>query len=550
MKLKAISFFILIFSLFLPFYANADEVEAGLPTDEITTASADDILAAEIINQLTVLDSQINGKLIKSLYSKPAQLLWFHNAQPAPYLDGVVAWVNSAVEHGLRPADYHTELLSQRPDNTDRAAQAKYDILLSDAVVSLAHDLRLGRLNARKVEPEWYIKQPAFNAVSFLQNALVANADAAQNTPIVTTLENLAPQHPDYKRLQAAFNKFQLFAKDGGWDTLPEAPTVRPGETHPIISALRQRIAAEKGEYAPALATYLANEYDEALVEPIKQLQKRYALSADGVIGPATQAALNMPAEKRLQQLHINLERWRWLPNEFGERHVFVNLPAFKLKAFDADKVALEMRVVVGRADRQTPSLSGDISHLVINPYWNVPHSLAFKDVLPHQQHDPDYMRRKGIRVYEKIDGQSIEVDPNFINWAEYSEDNLPFRFRQDPGARNSLGKIKFMFPNRHAIYLHDTPSRRLFKRSRRYYSSGCVRVEKPLALAQFTLKEPEARIAKRIASKRNQTRYLKQKVPVYIVYLTAWADDEGLHFAPDTYKRDRSVAKHIEKEL
>lgn len=540
MKLKILSIFILFFSGFLPFPINANELE--------TAPATDDVLAAEIISQITVLDKHINRKAIKSLYGTPAQLLWFDAADPAPYLDGVVAWVNTAAAHGLSPANYHTELLSQRPDNSDRNAQVKYDILLSDAVLSFTHDLRLGRLNAKSVEPEWYIKQPAFNAVSFLQKAFVANADTTQNAPLVKALENLAPQHPDYKLLQTAFNNFQAFAAKGGWDILPESPTIRPGETHPIINALRQRIAAEKGEYAPALATYLANEYDDALIEPIKQLQKRYALSADGVIGPATQAALNMPAEKRLQQLRINLERWRWLPHDFGERHILVNLPAFSLKAFNAENIELEMRVVVGRADRQTPSLSGNISHLVINPYWNVPHSLAFKDVLPHQQTDPDYMRRKGIRVYEKVDGQSIEVDPSFINWAEYNEDNLPFRFRQDPGARNSLGKIKFMFPNRHAIYLHDTPSRRLFKRSRRYYSSGCVRVENPLALAKFALKEPEARIAKRIASKRNQTRYLKEKVPVYLVYLTAWADDEGLHFAPDTYKRDRAVAKHIEK--
>lgn len=490
--------------------------------------------------EIAALKEVVSSVSLHQLYqTNDYAFIWSQHGKTTLQAKQAIATIVVAENEGLSPNDYHYDRIIALTDTFELKQHIQREILLSDGLLKLSHDLSQGRFTPKDIDPEWDIKQIKFDSVRFLENAL-------KSSNIRQQFQQLAPKHLAYRSLKRELVHYQAITEKGGWPNLPEAPTLRAGDEHAAIGALRQRIAIEQNKILPAIATYIANTYDANLLEQVKQLQQRYGLTVDGVIGPATLATFNISAAARTQQIRINLERWRWLPRELGARYVFVNLPNFRLQAIENQQSILDMRVIVGRKDRQTPSLAGGINHLVINPYWNVPHSLAYKDVLPHQQADPDYLAHKGIRVYAKVDGKSTEVDPNSIDWAVYSRYDLPFRFRQDPGARNSLGKIKFMFPNNHSIYLHDTPGRRLFKRPRRHFSSGCVRVENPLGLAEFALGQPAESVAKRIASRKNQTRFLKEPLPVYIVYLTTWTDEQGIRFAPDIYKRDQLMANVI----
>ncbi|MEJ2206100.1 MAG: L,D-transpeptidase family protein, partial [Gemmatimonadota bacterium] len=283
------------------------------------------------------------------------------------------------------------------------------------------------------------------------------------------------------------------------------------------------------------------------LADAVRRFQLRHGLDADGVVGAATVAALNVPAQERLRALELNMERWRWLPEDLGERHVEVNIAAFQLQVVERGHVVQSHRVVVGRQYRQTPMFTGAMTYLVFSPYWHVPPSIAAIDKLPVVREDPGYLRAQHMVVLDRATNE--EVDPARVDWASITgrELNLRYRLRQDPGPWNALGGVKFMFPNRHNVYLHDTPSRELFNRTARSFSSGCIRVEDPLALAEYVLGDPVrwSRDAIREAAARTgeQTVRLDRPIPVHLLYWTAWAAQDGtVHFRDDLYGRDPAV--------
>jgi murein L,D-transpeptidase YcbB/YkuD len=289
--------------------------------------------------------------------------------------------------------------------------------------------------------------------------------------------------------------------------------------------------------------------YDAELERAVREFQSAHGLEADGVVGRKTLAALNVPVDERIQQIQLNMERWRWMPDDLGERYLLVNMAGFELQAVENDEAVMDMRVIIGRPYRSTPAFLGTMRYLVINPYWNVPHKLAVLDLLPKQQADPDYLPGKGFRVYAGWGKDAPELDPGDIDWSSYTAENFPYRLIQDPGEVNSLGRIKFMLPNPYAVYLHDTPSRHLFNRPVRTFSSGCIRVAEPVRLANFVLNDgrdymtPD--VLEAISSGENQIVSLPRVVPVYMLYQTAWVDDEGMaHFRDDVYGRDFLVLR------
>jgi murein L,D-transpeptidase YcbB/YkuD len=291
--------------------------------------------------------------------------------------------------------------------------------------------------------------------------------------------------------------------------------------------------------------------FDEHVEHAVRRFQARHGLRVDGVLGPVTLAALNVSVTQRLQQLRANLERWRWLPRDLGRQHIVVNIARFTLDVVEDAQSVMTMRIIVGTPYRDTPAFSSQINYLVLNPSWNVPLRIAVEDKLPLIRQDPGYLGRNHMKVFQGWGTEAREIDPGTINWSKVSAEKFPYRLRQTPGPLNALGQIKFILPNPFDVYLHDTPSRELFNRTIRTFSSGCIRVEKPLELAQYVLRgDPRWRhesLLATIGRRREQTIRVPVPVPVHILYWTAWVEVDGtVHFRNDIYHRDTLVEQAL----
>lgn len=458
---------------------------------------------------------------------------------PAASLDMALAFIARAGAEGLADQDYDADYLLRLRNKYGEQISLELELHTTRCLLVLARDLRNGRLMPSAADPDWHITQQDFDPVSFLQQA-VANND------LESALTELSPDIPQYRALKQLLTKLrELEASDVQWTHIPETtPSLRPNTTHPAVVLIRQRmqeayVLFENPTYA--LTDNISEFYDAPLVNAVKAFQRQYNLNADGVIGKNTRQALNKTLHEHIQQVRINLERLRWLPRKLDDRYILVNIAGFRLVAVENKERVLDMRIVVGRNYRSTPSFNSRITHIVLNPYWNVPRSIASKDLLPKQRQNPDYFASQGIRVFSDYRYQH-ELDASEVDW--YTDDQpFPYVLRQDPGRRNALGTIKFMFPNPFSIYLHDTPSKSLFKRDIRTYSSGCIRLEKPMELAEFVLEQSffDNNIAGKIGGGRTHTINLPEQLPVYLVYLTAWSDSQGVvYFASDIYGRDK----------
>ncbi|MGW8321495.1 MAG: L,D-transpeptidase family protein [Thermodesulfobacteriota bacterium] len=290
---------------------------------------------------------------------------------------------------------------------------------------------------------------------------------------------------------------------------------------------------------------------DDRMEQAVRRFQGRHGLVEDGAVGPATLAALNVPVEDRIRQIELNMERWRWLPDDLGRRYILVNTADFSLEIVEEGESVLVMRVVAGKKARRTPVLSAKMTYLVLNPYWHVPHRIAVRDILPKVKKDPGYLDQQGIRVFESWEEFAPEIPSETIDWSSITRHNFLFKLRQDSGPRNALGRVKFMFPNKFAIYLHDTPSRYMFKRKRRDFSSGCIRVEDPIDLACYVLrgnpKWTREEILSAIETGETRIVWLPEPIPVHVLYWTAWVDRQGaVHFRRDVYDRDGPLERAL----
>ena len=320
---------------------------------------------------------------------------------------------------------------------------------------------------------------------------------------------------------------------------MPDGPTLKPGMRDLRVPTIAARLAAT-GDLVLGAIDETSQDYDEVLARAVQRFQARHGLATDGVLGPSTHAALAVPVAERVEQLRINLERARWVFNELNGDYVSVNIAAFRLDLVRGGNVQWTTRVVVGQPYRRTPVFKSTMRYLVFNPTWTVPSTIFLKDLLPEQRRNPEYLPSRNIDIF---DANEARIDPATIDWA--ARRNFPFRFVQRPGPTNALGRVKFMFPNAQFVYLHDTPSRDLFSRSSRAFSSGCIRVEHPLELARQLLGPgwTEQRIAELIAAGNTETVFLGQPIPVMLLYSTVEVDADGrVYFWPDVYARDAAV--------
>ncbi|MEX1200948.1 MAG: L,D-transpeptidase family protein [Methylophaga sp.] len=478
-----------------------------------------------------------------ALYQDAEQLHWLDGKQLNSLGDVAVQWLQKADQHGLKSRDYQLPQLLQQLNNINQHNARETDELLTATFLRLTEELAVGRIRPAVADPDWHITGDLFDGIAFLDELLGQNTNAEV---LDKAMQALLPQTPDYAFLQQTLADYQQIAKHGGWPAIGNMPLLKPGEQHAELAYIRQRLAAEFDDVN--VHSNPIDIYDEQLVSAVKKFQQRYSLKVDGIIGSATRKAMNEPVSQRISQLRTSLERLRWLPDAPGERYLMVNLAGYQLSAVTGDTIALNMRVIIGRSYRQTPSFSSNMSHIVFNPYWNVPNKLARLDILPKQQQDPAYLATQQFQVFEKIDDQRVERRIGDINWQLLSSSYFPYMLRQQPGPLNSLGSMKFMFPNPWSIYLHDTPQKDLFAQSQRNFSSGCIRVEDPLALAAFSLNQPDSAqlIDRVLASRQNTGHLLKTPLPVYAVYQTAWSENGEIRFADDHYGRDARMAKFL----
>ena len=499
------------------------------------------------------IDSMGGMKMIPLAYRSRAYMPFW--VDPQLRLDAAKALIEAierAGEDGLVPADYHLaaihRLLAQLAKARTTAQSvsperlADLDLILTDAFLLLGTHLSIGKVEPKTLLARWMIDPGRVTLLPSLNQA--ATGDVA------TTLSALRPSHKGYAALRNALAQLRKIAKYGGWATLHDDPVLRPGDRGAGVEALRRRLLAG-WDLDPYVQVNDPQRFDDGLVEVVKRFQRRHGLDDDGVIGTETVATLNVSAEERIRQVEINLERWRWLPHQLEARYVVVNMADFTLDAVDAGQKVLRMRVVVGRPARRSPVFSSKISHMVVNPYWTIPTTIAVEDILPAIQKDVDYLTERGIRVYSTWQAKATEVDPATIDWQVYHKDRFPFTLRQDPGPRNALGRVKFMFPNAHDVYLHGTPDHTIFNQIQRDTSSGCIRLEDPLALANFLLSGDSRwtpqKLTKQVESGKPLKIELDPPVPVHLLYMTAWTDPSGaLQFREDIYTRDPSVAKAL----
>jgi murein L,D-transpeptidase YcbB/YkuD len=500
-------------------------------TDEIALALAQRFL---VLYEAGVLPDAEVAALQNFYEGRDLRLQWLGGAAAPERVEALLQTLAEAEREGLDPADYAAALdLAPRLGDLGGADElAAADIDLSAAALRYGLDLHDGRAQPQAGDPNLFPAGQRLTATNLMW-------DLASVGDVRAFYRGLAPAHQAYRRLRNALAGYRLLAEQGGWPQVPLGETLKPGMEDARLPVLRRRLLVTADlEAEPEEAGHV---YDAATEAAIRRFQERHGLEVDGVVGPATLAALNVTVGERIDQIEINMERWRWISDELADRYIWVNMPAFSLAVIENGRTAMAMRVIVGRAYRQTPEFSGLITYLEANPFWNVPYSIATKDLLPKIQADPGYLASQGLEVFA---GWSDEqpIDPATIDWSALGAGRFPYRLRQDPGPLNALGRIKFMFPNEYSVYLHDTPSRELFWRAKRDFSSGCIRVQKPIELGVYLLGPgwDEARLETELDAGRNKAIRLPKPVRIYLTYSTAWVDDAGLvEFREDIYGRD-----------
>ena len=468
------------------------------------------------------------------------QLIWSNGLEYNQNAQELLETINQADNFGLNPFDYDIEFIRYflEATNVHPPLLGRSDVALTHAYVKLAYHINSGKLR---------FSQTA-NVDNYSLLALLN--DAVNNQTIGKAIDQLKPRQADFTRLASALKKYRGLERELEPLTLKKR-SLAVNDRAPEIIELR-KILHRLGDYQGT--EFSSDLFDEELAAAVSIFQYRHGLEVDGVIGRHTLSEINKPITQRIQQLELNLEKARMLPENDHRLYVLINIPAYRLYVIENNNIIYQSRVIVGKKKHKTPVLSSEISEIVLNPYWNVPRSIAKNEIIPQLQKDPLYLKKNNIRLLGRLAEKTVVVNPQAIDWAAIDAEKTTLRFRQDPGTENSLGQIKFLFPNRHSVYLHDTPSRRLFSQRRRAFSHGCIRVENPFDLAEVLLTEngdlDKDELQYLTDQKKRKSIKFEQPVPIYTTYMTSWVDENGLtHFRSDIYGRDSQIAISLYNE-
>jgi L,D-transpeptidase YcbB len=499
---------------------------------------------------------------LQSFYGKHGyQPVWSNARGPRVQAGELIQAIPPLAADGLDVRRYQPERLTallkevkETKSFDDPEAQRRLvdlDVELTYTYLSLASHLATGRLQPEKLRIDWYTKPRNVDLDARLDQALTADSPGE----IVKILRSLNPPYADYQRLTKALADYKAIMAKGGWNPVPPGPPLKPGDHGPRVAALRARLAASgdlavpasSGQPAPAV-----DVYDGTVAAAVSHFQRRHGLEVTGKVDADTLAELNVPIADRIRQIQVNQERWRWLPGSFGDRYILVNVPEFRLDVVDGGQTPLSMRVIVGKTQSRTPAFSDKMTYIELNPEWNLPSDIVANEVLPKVAANPGYLASHDMEVVKGWGDKEEVVDPSSVDLSQLARNG--YRLRQRAGDENPLGKIKFMFPNEFDVYLHDTPADHLFDRAERDFSHGCVRLEKPMDLAAYLLKDdpkwtPET-IQAAIDSGEHKTISLPRPLPVHILYWTAWMDADGtVQFRKDIYGHDAELEQALAKE-
>lgn len=438
--------------------------------------------------------------------------------------------------HGLRAQDYHLSEINQLILSPKQHKQAHLELLLSDAFILLNSHYLSGKLKPKTLDPNWHVNPQEGNPLGLLKQVSLQS----KITPLIQSSQ---PQHPTYHQLQAAL-KHYLQLPNTKWSPIKPPKGLKLGDNHPILIEVKERLILLQDMEASQEA--LEPTYDQQLQQSLKGFQARHGIDTLGTLGPETIQALNFSRQERINKIKVNLERWRWLPRDLGNYHIIVNIANFKMKVIRDSETIAEHKVISGKPFRQTPVFSSTMQYLVLNPTWTVPPGILRADVFPELKKGTKILTKKKLNVYDQ-EGKIVPISSE-----SFTADQVrKYKYIQPPGPENALGAVKFMFPNPYHVYLHDTPSRELFDKNERAFSSGCIRVHQPLDLAALLLKGQDSWDAKSIAqvvkTQKTQNVTLKNPPQVHILYWTSWFEGAKVQFRKDIYNRDLKVLKALD---
>lgn len=519
------------------------------------TVTAEASLLGEVIRgeveQIRINEDHLVGgvtvgavDLLADLYERRQfEPLWVDDQQ----IQELTRFVKNLDEEGLNPDDYHLTTLVQieidqsAKNRRDPLKEAHFDILLTDSLIRAAYHLSFGKVDPVSLNVGWNFTRDIgdIDPVAFIQ----AGIDTGD---IGGFLRQFIPDRPIYTQLKKALAEYREIEGVGGWAGIDTGETLKPGSSGPHVQQLLLRLVIS-GDYGEVSTG--SDVFDETLEQAVKGFQKRHGLSADGVVGKQTLGELNRPVSARIDQIRINLERMRWFLHDIPTTFLVVDIAGFHVYLIGDEYVLWNTKAMVGTPFRETPCFRAEIEYLVINPTWTIPPTILRKDTIPAIKKDPGYLERKNISV---LDRNGTILDRSIIDWSQYSVRSFPFVLRQEPGPNNALGLVKFIFPNPHFVFLHDTPSRSLFQRTERAFSSGCIRVDQPFTLAERLLSDSskwnQEKFQQIVNSEKTQTVFLAKPMTVLLLYWTAQAEKDGtVSFKRDIYSRDEAVLKGLD---
>lgn len=508
---------------------------------------------------------------VKALYQKNDNTYyWFNESGEINYdITNMIDAIKHASSEGLDPQRYHLDeilflykkmtngmLFNARDHNL---AVSKLDILLSDAFFTLTSDLTQSQIDFTAFQNMLY-KRSEKEKIDYQWDNSIEQLDKMQlldhiksSGNIVSSIYAYVKKNTIYNGLKDAYQRYKAIEAEGGFAPVSKGAALKVGARSPRVVQLGKRLS-QTGDL-----DYFDDhnkKFDNELKEALKKFQKRVGLWPSGILNSTTVKALNVPVEKRLEVIKLNLERSRWEKESFHFRHILVNIPEFQMRFLDGRQKLMDARVIVGKTKNPTPIFESQMSYIVLNPRWSVPNSIVAKELLSRIQEDPYYLEDRNYKMYDSWKRNRQELDAFDVDWFAYDEESkIPFNIVKEPGKGNPLGNVKFMFPNNHAVYMHDTPKKYLFKKSVRAYSHGCIRLQNPHKLLEFVsqdyLESPYKTIKNRLGTGENYSMPLNEKIPVYIRYYTAYVDEEGgVNFGKDIYGYDKIQKKLLKKSL